>query len=465
MSARSRSFVICLAILCIASRAAAQDAVVTGVVTTRSDGLPVPGATVSIRSLNLSTTTTQDGRYTLTVPAARARGQRVDLQVTFSGTQSKVETITLTAGTVTHDVELELSFHEEITRRIAGTGRGGRTGRARRHHHRRADRSDRRGRDDAGDSDAGAVVQFPAPDDLRRHRLGAAGDAARPRSRSGARAVNGKRRHQTALIHINSTIGRGSTGVDLNAIPVSAIERIEILRDGAAAQYGSDAIAGVINIVLKSGASRPTVAVRAGGNVGTFNDVFGTEHDFSDGGTFDCERQLGVRARPRASLTVAGEYRNRRGTNRAGPDTGDPFSPQPNIHWGDSEEQDGLLFANAEVPLGDSADHIVLCVRRLDPADRLARRQLSPRGSTRATCRRSIRTGSCRSSSRSTSTRRLRRGCAACAGAWFWDVSGVFGHNRLDYYVRNSLNVSLGPTIPPNQTEFYAARSRSTSSR
>ena len=69
--------------------------------------------------------------------------------------------------------------------------------------------------------------------------------------------INGKRRHQSALVHLNGSIGRGSTGVDLNAIPVSAIERIEVLRDGAAAQYGSDAIAGVINIVLKGGVSRP----------------------------------------------------------------------------------------------------------------------------------------------------------------------------------------------------------------
>jgi iron complex outermembrane recepter protein len=65
--------------------------------------------------------------------------------------------------------------------------------------------------------------------------------------------LNGKRRHNTALVHVNGTVGRGSTSVDLNAIPANAIERIEILRDGAAAQYGSDAIAGVVNIVLKSG--------------------------------------------------------------------------------------------------------------------------------------------------------------------------------------------------------------------
>jgi iron complex outermembrane receptor protein len=69
--------------------------------------------------------------------------------------------------------------------------------------------------------------------------------------------INGKRRHQSALVHLNGSVGRGSTGVDLNAIPVSAIDHIEVLRDGAAAQYGSDAIAGVINIVLKGGVARP----------------------------------------------------------------------------------------------------------------------------------------------------------------------------------------------------------------
>lgn len=63
--------------------------------------------------------------------------------------------------------------------------------------------------------------------------------------------VNGKRQHSTALVNVNSTVGRGSVGTDLNAIPVGAIERIEVLRDGAAAQYGSDAIAGVINVILK----------------------------------------------------------------------------------------------------------------------------------------------------------------------------------------------------------------------
>src|SRR5689334_17097334 len=72
--------------------------------------------------------------------------------------------------------------------------------------------------------------------------------------------VNGKRRHQQALVNVQQTIGRGSAGTDINAIPMSAIQRIEVLRDGAAAQYGSDAIAGVINIVLKNQTSETQVS-------------------------------------------------------------------------------------------------------------------------------------------------------------------------------------------------------------
>ena len=63
--------------------------------------------------------------------------------------------------------------------------------------------------------------------------------------------VNGKRRHQTAFVAVFGTRGRGNSGTDLNAIPEVAIDRVEILRDGASAQYGSDAISGVINLVLK----------------------------------------------------------------------------------------------------------------------------------------------------------------------------------------------------------------------
>ena len=105
-------------------------------------------------------------------------------------------------------------------------------------------------------------------------------------------------------VHLNGSIGRGSTGVDLNAIPVSAIEQIEVLRDGAAAQYGSDAIAGVINIVLKGGESRPTISTKFGLSTGSFignrcsadglNCALGDAIDFSDGELFDRGRTWGL---------------------------------------------------------------------------------------------------------------------------------------------------------------------------
>src|SRR5690606_16137678 len=66
--------------------------------------------------------------------------------------------------------------------------------------------------------------------------------------------VNGRRRHTSALVTTGSKIGRGTTPVDFNAIPVGAVARIEVLRDGAGAQYGSDAVAGVVNIILAGGA-------------------------------------------------------------------------------------------------------------------------------------------------------------------------------------------------------------------
>ncbi|HDZ13578.1 hypothetical protein LCGC14_1311550, partial [marine sediment metagenome] len=78
--------------------------------------------------------------------------------------------------------------------------------------------------------------------------------------------INGKRRHNSSLINVNGTFGRGSVGTDLNAIPAAAIQRIEVLRDGAAAQYGSDAIAGVINIVLNRSVNELNTSVTTGAN-------------------------------------------------------------------------------------------------------------------------------------------------------------------------------------------------------
>ena len=113
-----------------------------------------------------------------------------------------------------------------------------------------------------GQSETGRSIQMLVPSfNFPSSTISDGTDALRPATLRGLGPdhvlvlVNGKRRHKSALLHVNSSVGRGTAGTDFNAIPSSAIERIEVLRDGAAAQYGSDAIAGVINIVLKDDAN------------------------------------------------------------------------------------------------------------------------------------------------------------------------------------------------------------------
>ncbi len=121
--------------------------------------------------------------------------------------------------------------------------------------------------------------------------------------------VNGKRRHQSSLLNLNGSVGRGSTGADLNTIPTASIQRVEILRDGAAAQYGSDAIAGVINIILKSAKEGGEVVA----NVGT--------HYKGDGDLYQTQGNMGIGLGDNGYLNMTAEYRHRGFTNRQAADS------------------------------------------------------------------------------------------------------------------------------------------------
>jgi iron complex outermembrane receptor protein len=130
--------------------------------------------------------------------------------------------------------------------------------------------------------------------------------------------INGKRRYNTALVNLNGTVGRGTVGTDMNSIPVSSIDRIEILRDGASAQYGSDAIAGVINIILKSSVNRVTASVTGGANMTKF-----LGKSVTDGETVQTAINFGIPMGERGGfINFSGSYDYRNYTNRAGDRTG-----------------------------------------------------------------------------------------------------------------------------------------------
>jgi|CXWL01.1.fsa_nt_gi iron complex outermembrane receptor protein len=150
--------------------------------------------------------------------------------------------------------------------------------------------------------------------------------------------VNGKRRHQQALLNVQQTIGRGSAGYDLNAIPAAAIDHIEVLRDGAAAQYGSDAIAGVINIILKDDADSLDVSFDAG------------QFYEGDGETYQVGANKGFSLFGDGTLSVTASYRDRSETNRAGADSLRVNPPRVTQRIGDADATDASLWLNFAKP-------------------------------------------------------------------------------------------------------------------
>ena len=199
--------------------------------------------------------------------------------------------------------------------------------------------------------------------------------------------INGKRRHVASLLNINGTVGRGSAAVDMNLIPGLAIGRVEVLRDGAAAQYGSDAIAGVINIQLKNSAHGGRASVTWGKYFTTVDNVANVtglqlngsgqpqldpadnryflantdgDRDADDGRQVTIGANIGVPIGANGFFNVTGEFRDRNRTNRAGfdlrPNYFRPtaaFDPREigfnrlQFRFGDPDSVDYNLFINA----------------------------------------------------------------------------------------------------------------------
>ena len=270
--------------------------------------------------------------------------------------------------------------------------------------------------------------------------------------------INGKRRHASAVLDTESSFA-GTVPVDVNTIPPEAIDHIEILRDGAGAQYGSDAVAGVINIVLKSARSGGSASVGYGANHTRFEP---THENKTDGQTKRASADYGVPLGDAGFLRFGAETRSRAPTQRAGAsDAGwTSWNSTPAdlaldgkvvFKSGDSQQNNNYLFYNALLPLGDGIDAYSFATANQrksdgsaffrypgDPSNVLA---LYPNGY------RPVTHGDASDTS-------IVAGLRLASGGWNWDLSARHGGNLFRYDVSHTVNASLGAQSP---TSFHLA--------
>lgn len=257
--------------------------------------------------------------------------------------------------------------------------------------------------------------------------------------------INGKRRHQSSLINIFGTRGRGNTGTDLNSIPASAIERIEILRDGASAQYGSDAIAGVINIVLKSSVEEFSGSAGGGFNradPGSSSDVELPKGYDWDGETKNVSANYGLRLGEKGFVNVTADYQTKEKTNRpADPNEFDIYRQQ----FGDASGNNLAFYMNSAYPVDERTSFYVFgginhrytdayaWTRTADEERNVI--SIYPNGfNPRIT---SI-----------IDDRSASAGIRTKLGKWDIDLNNTFGSNRFDYTIKHTLNATLEGASP-----------------
>ncbi len=350
---------------CAPAVAAAQvtTGTVIGRVTNAETGAPIPGATIAVTGAPAGAITRGDGSYRFAL-----RPGTYELRTRLIGYASARDTVVVRAGET-------VSRNFRITQAAAGIGQvvvlGSRTQpRTSLESPAPVDVLSAAEIRSTGRTETAQIIQALAPSfNFPRPTVADGTDHVRPATLRGLGPdqvlvlVNGKRRHTSALVNVNGTIGRGSTGVDLNAIPAQMIDHIEILRDGAAAQYGSDAIAGVINIVLKS-TDPGSFTATAGENSTTWgNDFPATPAGLArpaqsahDGRVVQGGANYGYAFGTNGFVNVGGEVRDRGFSNRSGLDfrqqyfTGDPRNanpPRATLRLGDAATTDLDGFVNA----------------------------------------------------------------------------------------------------------------------
>lgn len=288
--------------------------------------------------------------------------------------------------------------------------------------------------------------------------------------------VNGKRRHSASLVNINGTIGRGSAAVDLNTIPSGIIESIEVLRDGASAQYGSDAIAGVVNLRLKTSSDGGDVGVTYGWRESSYDVPVGAapagagwpspssvSRDVSDGETLTVSAWKGLPIGDGGSVTIAAEYKDQEYTERGGwdprqqyPLVGGAFDPREltfdrfNSWYGEPEMEQATLFTNAEYEFESGA--VMYGWASWQERDARSagfyRRALDDRNTIEI-----YPDGFLPIIAPTVSDLSAAYGINWQLGDWEMDSSLSYGRNEMEFTIENTLNRSLGAASP---TQFDA---------
>ncbi len=272
--------------------------------------------------------------------------------------------------------------------------------------------------------------------------------------------INGKRRHVSSLVTTGSKVGRGTTPVDFNAIPLSAIKRIEVLRDGAGAQYGADAVAGVINIILDDGGDGGAIEASYGAHHTKFEP---TDQRITDGQSASLAAKVGTSLGDDGFLRVGLEYKELSPTNRAGFDQIPPWDQTPrnlalqgqrNYQHGNGAAKDINGWLNTEIALGDAATFYAFgTYNQRDseganyfryPDGEANWREVYPNGFRPVSIGENLDIAAV-------------AGVRSQWGEWDLDTSLNHGRNEFTFRLRDSINASLGPASPTRfKTGDYA---------
>lgn len=301
-------FIGAVTFLLLLSAGAMAQSIIKGSV--KDSAASLEGASVVIEGQNVGTRSGNTGGFELKV-----RPGTYTLVISFVGYQSQRKSVTLASGqTVTVDVVLQ---KDRSSQAVTVVGSRSTTARSNTQTAAPVDVFTTAELALTGQVEPTQMINFVAPSfNSSRQTIADGTDHIDPATLRGLGPdqvlvlINGRRRHNTALLNVNGTMGRGSVGTDLNSIPASAIEKIEVLRDGASSQYGSDAIAGVVNVVLKKDYKRTNVNLHAG------------QYYAGDGRTLGFAFNQGLRLGKKGYFDFFADVRSREATNRAGDYTG-----------------------------------------------------------------------------------------------------------------------------------------------